>query len=88
MTAHNITDPVERVIADALDAASIRWDGENSPAAQNLDFWLPDYGTHIEVKQFHTPRTASQIERSDSVILIVGMTAARAFADLLTRGLK
>lgn len=79
-----ITDPVERIIADALDHAGISWVGDRDPRAAKLDFYLPDHDTHIEVKQFHTPRSIPQIERSGSVILIVGKKAARAFAEMIT----
>ncbi|MEM9129933.1 MAG: hypothetical protein AAGA97_09470 [Pseudomonadota bacterium] len=80
-----ISDPIERIISDALKEADIQYVSENHPDAKSLDFYLTKYHVHIEVKQFHTPRTAKQIERSDDIILVVGRNAASTFAELIKK---
>ncbi len=77
-------DPVEKVIFDALVAAEIEFVTELDPRARWLDFYLPGFDLHIEVKQFHSPRSGAQIERSNNVILVVGMEAARTLASFIT----
>lgn len=78
-----MTDPIERIVADALNRSKIAWVNERDPRSKGLDFYLTDFDVHIEVKQFHTPRTAEQMMRSPNVIVIVGRGAAEAFAKLL-----
>ncbi|TKD17939.1 HNH endonuclease [Rhodobacter capsulatus] len=80
-----MTDPVERTIAEALDRAGIEWVGDTDPRAKRLDFFLPIENVHIEVKRFHTDRTAEQMERSENIIVVVGLAAARAFARMITK---
>lgn len=74
------TDPIEDIVRSGLDAAGINYVDENDPRSKGLDFYLPDYLTHIECKQFHTERTAEQMSRSDNVIVIQGRKAAEFFA--------
>lgn len=82
MTA--ITDPCERIVAGALDAAGIAW--TNDPhQARELDFYLPGLRLWIEVKQMHSPRIAEQMARAPDVIAIQGRAAAEAFARLIGR---
>lgn len=76
-------DPMEQVIADALDSvgASYRTDrGGGNPA--NLDFLLAS-GIHIEVKRFHSPRIADQMARANNVIVAQGEQAVRFLAFLI-----
>lgn len=80
-------DPVERIIFDALQAAGIQFVGENDPRAKRLDFYLPEMDLHIEVKRLHSERTAEQIAKSNSIIVIVGLEAARAFAAMISRNI-
>lgn len=75
-----ITDPVERIVADALDRVGVVYQTHNS---LELDFYLPSYEIYIEVKQYHSPRISEQMSRNPNVIAIQGIEAARAFADLL-----
>lgn len=78
-----MTDPMERLIADALDNAGIAYvtdSGGGNPS--NLDFRL-DNGIEIEVKRFHTPRIADQMARADNVIVAQGEQAVRFLATLL-----
>jgi hypothetical protein len=82
-------DPVEEIVADALTAAGVpfvREDDELNTAA--LDFYLPDDNLFIEVKQFHSPRIAAQMERAANVIAIQGIAAAQWFAVAITRSRK
>jgi hypothetical protein len=82
VTADTISDPIERIVADGLTAAGIRWE-RGSPHL--LDFYIPDFGFYIEVKQFATERTFKQIEPYSNVVLIQGREAARALVRLLAR---
>jgi hypothetical protein len=74
-------DPMEKIIADALIKAGVVFVtdyGGHNPT--NLDFYLPEHGIHIEVKQFYTPRIADQMSRANNVIAIQGRDAAMWFA--------
>lgn len=77
-----ITDPVEKIIAEALTAKGIQFihDGHGEITEKNLDFYLPDYDVYIECKQFHTDRSSEQLKRHPNVILIQGMEAAKFFS--------
>mgnify|MGYP000875157366 CR=1 FL=1 len=81
MTTSAITDPVERTIAESLDAAGIRY--VRGYGTRDLDFHLPEHDIRIECKQFFTPRVADQLAANHDVILIQGMGAARAFAAMI-----
>lgn len=81
-----VTDPIERIVADALTAHGIHY--ECDPREHDLDFRLPDLGLLIEVKQFSTDRTARQLAGRENVILIQGRHAAEAFGALLSLGAK
>jgi hypothetical protein len=78
-----MNDPVERIIADALDSQRIRYvrDGEGETKA--LDFYLPDFDVYLEVKRFHTRRIAEQTSRVENVIVVQGIKAAQFFAGCL-----
>lgn len=78
-----ITDPVETIVAQALDDAGIRYVHESEMRGGGLDFWLPDFKTTIEVKRFHTERINNQLRAAGDCILIQGMGAAQAFVDML-----
>ena len=71
-----INDPVEKIVAAALDARGITYRHDDP-----LDFECEDFA--IEVKAFSTPRTERQIKDRTDVILIQGRQAAHAFAKLL-----
>jgi hypothetical protein len=73
-------DPVEHIIMVALNAAGIRFVRDNEA---DLDFYLPDYDTYIEVKQFHSKRILEQMSRVPNVIVIQGRTAAETFSKAL-----
>jgi len=79
-------DPVESVIATALDARGIAYLTESQPGSAGLDFLLTDAGVHIECKRFHSPRICEQMSRAPNVIAIQGMEAAELFAALVMGG--
>lgn len=78
-----MTDPMENIIASALDRAGIRYFTENKNHAK-LDFYLPDHDLYIEAKQFHSERTSRQTAQIPNVIVIQGVKAAEWFAATLT----
>jgi len=77
------TDPIELIIASALDVADVSYDHETSGKTNGLDFYIEEFDTYIECKQFHTPRISDQMKRADNIIAIQGRKAAIAFAQLL-----
>jgi hypothetical protein len=81
-------DPVERLVGEALTEAGFEWRHEGHPSRRDdpvtLDFEIVG-GPHVEVKRFHTPRSATQLAQVENVILIQGIEAARWFAELLRR---
>ena len=83
--ARIVADPMEDIIARALDAAGLDYardyGGENP---SGLDFRLAN-GVEIEVKRFHSPRIAGQMSRADNVIAIQGKEAVEFFSGLLVR---
>lgn len=80
-----MTDPMEKIIAEALDRANIRYTtGYGGGNAVGLDFHLLDSDVHVEVKQFHTPRIAEQMSRAPNVIALQGEVAVRLFASLIS----
>lgn len=83
-----MTDPVEKIVADALDAAHIRYTRPERaephvPYQPTLDFHLTDLGVYIECCQFYTERKVRQLAGAAEVILIQGRRAAQAFATML-----
>ncbi len=78
-----ISDPIELIVAEGLIAAGIRYEREES--GHLLDFYLPDFAIYIEVKQFPTERSFSQLAKSEhlNTILIQGRHAAHAFVRLI-----
>ena len=74
------TDPIEQVVFDALSKAGIKFTQNDA----GLDFHLPDFGVHIECKQFHTPRISEQGSRASDVIVVQGRKSAALLAILLT----
>lgn len=76
-----IPDPVEKIIADALDKAGI---GYRRDDALGLDFALAG-DIYIEVKAYYSPRVTEQMSRAQSVIAIQGIEAAKWFAAAITK---
>jgi hypothetical protein len=81
MNGWSISDPVERIIADALEARGIAYRHEQN----GLDFYLPEHDLYIEVKRMHSPRIAEQMSRAPNVIAVQGMDAATWLADLIRK---
>ena len=81
-------DPIEKIVADTLDAFGIAYhaDGEKGNQDKRLDFYLPHHDLFIECKQFHTKRTADQLTRHENVIVIQGKKAALFFKSLIEGG--
>ena len=80
-----MSDPMERILADALDRAGLNYiTGDKNPA--RLDFYLPGIDLYIEVKQFYSPRIAKQMSRAPNVIALQGACAVRLFANLIEAG--
>lgn len=74
------TDPMEKIIAEALVRADIEF---VSPCMKTgLDFKLAG-DVYIECKQFHSERISEQMTRAENVIVIQGMQAALRFAAML-----
>ena len=85
-----MTDPVEAIIAAALDRAGIAYTRPGHGSApgnpgQTLDFHLPAFDTFIECKRMATPRTESQMATVANIIVIQGIDAARALAALISK---
>lgn len=79
-----ITDPMEKLIADALDEAGEEYEHEKN----GLDFYLPRLDLYIEVKRFHSPRIAAQMERAENIWAVQGSFAVRTASALIRRGLS
>jgi hypothetical protein len=80
-----VTDPMERILADALDRAGLDYvTGDKNEA--RLDFYLPSIDLYIEVKQFHSARIAGQMSRAPNVIAAQGELAVRLLANLIEAG--
>ena len=75
-------DPMEKLVADALRAAGIRFVEENE-TPERLDFYLPDFDVFIEVKQFHSDRIGEQMSRAPNVIAAQGAAAVGLLAKLI-----
>ena len=82
-----LDDPIELAMIALLERHKIAYERpdrqQDNPV--NLDFYLPEHGIYIEVKQFHTDRIARQLaavpERSTAIAL-VGPTCVSDFAKL------
>lgn len=76
-------DPLEKLIADALDSVGASYVTDNGGGnPSGLDFRLGS-GIEIEVKRFHTPRIAEQMGRAENVIAVQGEGAVRFLAFLI-----
>ena len=84
----SFNDPCELIVADALTRAGIKFTHESENKAQGLDFYLPEYDLLIEVKQFASERTADQLRGQVNVMLLQGMPACHAFANMICNSTK
>jgi hypothetical protein len=78
-----VTDPVEKIIADALDEAGIAY--MRGRATGELDFYLVASGVWIECKRAHSPRIADQMARYPHVIAVQSIEAAQLLARWVNR---
>lgn len=81
------SDPMERIVEEALIDAGIRYNTDHGGGTEHrLDFELPDLGVAIEVKRMHTPRSIEQLARAPNVILAQGEVAIRFLAAAIRSG--
>lgn len=82
------SDPMEKIIADALTDARIPFvrEGDVKGSTQTLDFYLPEQDVYIEVKQFHSDRIAAQMSRAPNVIAAQGRPGVEFLAHLIRQG--
>lgn len=66
------SDPLERIVAVALNNAGIKY----IMNVNRLDFYLPEHNVYIEVKRAATDRIIEQCERVPNVIVVQGIVAA------------
>lgn len=84
---HRTTDPLENIIAHALDAAGIEYVTEAEGNPHRLDFFLPKHNLCIEVKAAHSERISQQAARHPNVIIVQGEQSALFLAQAL-KGMK
>lgn len=89
-TSKHISDPLEQLVADALDSLGIKYEHESEPTTlakvHSLDFYIPGFDIFIEIKRFHTERVTYQISRVENLILLQGEQAVKTFVRwILTR---
>jgi hypothetical protein len=77
------TDPMERIVFDALAQGRYIFHWDPHPACKGLDFYLPAQNIFIEVKRFHSDRIGAQMARGDNVIALQGRDAVLWFAQRL-----
>ena len=80
-----IKDPIERVVAAALDSTGLWYQQGKSDG--EADFILPGLNLEIECKQFYSERAVRQLAGKENIILIQGKAAAAGFSSLLASGL-
>lgn len=73
------SDHLERKLGEFLESKNIAFIHESQDPQQPLDFYLPAFDVHIEIKQYHTERIVRQLETCDEVILIQGKVALDFF---------
>lgn len=79
-----MTDPLELYLAVALDEAGIAYQREGQSPC-NLDFYLPAFDLHIEVKQMHSERISAQMARAPNVIAVQGWGSVFWLAAILRK---
>lgn len=82
----NISDPLEKEIAGALNNAGISFQHE-SDGKIALDFLLCN-GIFIECKAFHSDRSAEQLKKGENVILVQGKKANKFLAYLIGKSIE
>lgn len=83
----SLRDPLEREVEKALIEAGIDFETDNGGGNDSrLDFFLPQWDVHIEVKRFYTARTGEQMARAPNVIVAQGEKAVRFLAAAIRSG--
>ena len=76
-------DPCEEIVRQALDDAGIAYNRNVQHLyGREIDFFLPDHGVLIEVKQFYTARAIEQLRSLPNCILLQGRRACELFAQM------
>jgi|GEM_PF-6563015 len=86
MRALRRSDPVELIVADALDYVGYAYDREVAhPDGRDrrIDFYVPALDLYIECKAMPTPRILNQLGEQTNIIVICGMRAAIGFSTLI-----
>lgn len=83
MTRYN--DPMERIIAAALEKANLRYADETHPTSMKLDFYVWDKRVHIEVKQLYSERSVRQMQRAPFGILAQGRYAVEWLGEMIEK---
>lgn len=78
-----MSDPVETVIALALNEAGIGYQTDAPINGSSLDFYLYNSGVYIECKRMFTKRILRQMQSCDEIIVIQGLDAAKMFASMI-----
>lgn len=82
-----MSDPMEQAIAEALTRAGILFVHEEEHLSEHpLDFYLPDFETYIEVKQFHSDRIGAQMAKAPNIIAVQGREAVSVFCQMIAPG--
>ncbi len=80
----NYADNLERMVGVCLSENGIKFIHESEPHQdQILDFYLPEYKIHIEVKRYYSERILKQLVDRENVILLQGIQAVYAFVRLI-----
>ena len=83
----NFADHLEEHVARSLDECGIEFIHESESKDQILDFYLPFFDVYIEVKQYYTSRTSTQLSTEDNVIVVQGRLAVQLL-EMLLRNIK
>lgn len=78
-----VSNPVARMISDALDAVREHW----ISGYQGFDFYLPRRGIFIECDQVYMAGQHDKMARGHDVIVVQGFEAARLLAKCIRGGL-
>lgn len=74
-------NPFEQIIERALIKAGIAYQADHDGSnPTHLDFYLPEYDVHVEVKTMHSERIAEQMSRAPNVIVAQGKHAIEFLA--------
>jgi hypothetical protein len=76
-------DKLEKMLEDTLTMTGIVFDRHHKVG---LDFYLPVYDVHVEIKQFHSDRISEQTSRAPNVIVLQGSNAVALFCTFIRTG--